>query len=224
MKTTKILTILVAATLPFFAACVSKAERQCIVAEQAEQARLAKEAERKRLAEEARLAKERAKRERLAAIKANMLAEKTGIRSCLQSEIFPAEEKLSEDEQSRGWTLLTDFGEEQMPQLTERCTAARRNFLEAKANLAELTAALKAEDPSFDSNAASDKRSANRRSRDEAKPQANPVFEAAKNRWLDLARNIGGCATSSRTIIPRSRSARSRRTSSPLRTKPSRTF
>lgn len=137
--------------------------------------------------EKARLEKERAERERIEAIKTAMREERDVLRARLQREIFPAEEKLSEEERSRGWTLLTEFGEAHMPRLMERCVTARRNQFEADANLDELVAALKAEDPSFNPDADSDKHSANRRSRNDAKPQANPVFEAAKNRWLDLA-------------------------------------
>ncbi len=183
MKTHKLLTILAVATLPFFAACVSDAERQRIAAEQAEQAK-ARAEEEKRLAAE----QEERRQQALAEARKNLVAlEKQLVRARLLGEILPAEEKLSEEERSRGWALLTEFGEAHMPQLMDRCATARRNFLEAKANLAELVTALKAEDSSFDPDADSDTHSANRRSRDNAKPKTNPIFETAKNRWLDLA-------------------------------------
>ncbi len=119
-----------------------------------EKARLEKERQ--------RLEKERARQGR----KTVMREERDDLRARLQGEIFPAEEKLSEEERSRGWTLLTEFGEAHMPRLAERCSTARRNFLEAKANLSELVAALKAENSGL---------------------ETNDVFQAAKNRWLDLA-------------------------------------
>ena len=177
MKTHKLLTILAVATLPFFAACVSEAERQRIAAEQAK----ARAEEEERFAAEQEWRRQR--------VLANLVTREKEYfrRARLQGEILPAEEKLSEEERSRGWALLTEFGEAHMPQLMERCATARRNSLEAKANLAELVTALKAEDSSFDPNADSDKRSANRRSRDNAKPKTNPIFEKAKNRCLDLA-------------------------------------
>ena len=172
MKTHKLLTILAVATLPFFAACVSEAERQRIAAEQAK----ARAEEEERFAAEQEWRRQR--------VLANLVTREKEYfrRARLQGEILPAEEKLSEEERSRGWALLTEFGEAHMPQLMERCATARRNFLEAKANLDELVAALKAEDSSFDPNADSDKRS-----RNNAKPKTNPIFETAKNRWLDLA-------------------------------------
>lgn len=193
MKTHKLLTILAVATLPFFAACVSEAERQRIAAEQAEQARIAKEAAQKRAEEaakaraekEKRLAAEQEERRQQALAEARKILvalEKRPVRARLQGKIFPSEEKLREEERSRGWILLTEFGEAHMPQLMERCATARRNFLEAKANLAELVAALKAEDPSFNPDADSDNRSRNK-----AKSKTNPIFETAKNRLLALA-------------------------------------
>ena len=177
MKTNKLLTLFAVATLPFLASCISEAERQRIAAEKAEQARIAKEAEQKRLEEEARLEKERLERERVAELerlkkareeakKKRLLFEKQEIRERYLEEIRPSEQKLSEDERSRGRALLDAFGEEQMPVLAELCKNSRLVYLEAEANFDELINALKAENVDL---------------------KTNEVFQTAGNRWLDLA-------------------------------------
>ena len=156
MNPTKLLTILAVATLPFLASCVSEAERARIAAEQAEQARIAKEAEAKRQAEEARrqaeeekrIAAEREKQRKQALLAARedlINLEKRVLRTRLSGEIFRAEQKLSEKERSRGRALLDAFGEDQMPILVARYKEARQVFLEAEANLNELSKALAAE-------------------------------------------------------------------------------
>lgn len=165
MRTNKLLTLLAVATLPFLAACVSEAERARRAAEQAK----------------------RIKIEHANALKAFDASEKKMIRENLQIQIFPAEQKLSEEERSRGWTLLETFGDEQMPILTEKCRTARRNYLEAEANLKELVAALKAENPNFNANTDADKHYRRRHRRTEEKQTVNPVYDAAQNRMLDLA-------------------------------------
>lgn len=172
MKPTKLLTVLAVATLPFLASCVSEAERARIAAEQAEQARIAKEAEAKRQAEEV-------KRQ---AIRLNHYEKR--MTSVDVEGLLAREKALSEEERSRGWVLLETFGEEQMPALAEKCKTARRNCLEAEANLKELITALKAEDPNFNPYPEENERF-RRRHREEQ--TTNPIFEAAKNRWLDLA-------------------------------------
>ena len=161
MRTNKLLTLLAVATLPFLASCISEAERARRAAEQAK----------------------RIKIEHANALKAFEESEKQMIRESLQIQIFPAEQKLSEEERSRGWTLLETFGDEQMPILTEKCRTARRNYLEAEANLKELVAALKAEDPNFNANTDANERYR----RTEEKQTTNPVYDAAQNRMLDLA-------------------------------------
>lgn len=172
MKPINLLTILAVATLPFLASCVSEAERARIAAEQAELARIAKEAEAKRRAEEA-------KRQeiRLKCYEGQMMFLNV-------AGILTGEKTLSEEERSRGWALLEEFGEEQMPILAEKCKTVRRNCLEAEANLKELITALKAEDPNFDPNPEKDKRGHHRNGEGQSK---NPIFSAAKNRWLALA-------------------------------------
>ena len=93
-------------------------------------------------------------------------SEKQQIFQRLREEIFPAEQKLSEEERSRGRTLLDAFGEEHMPLLTEKCGEARRKYLEAEANFEELVKALKAENIDL---------------------KTNPVFQSAGRNWLSLA-------------------------------------
>lgn len=93
-------------------------------------------------------------------------SERQLIFQSLQYEIFPAEQKLSESERSRGRTLLDAFGEEHMPRLTEKCGEARRKYLEADANLEELIKALKAENIDL---------------------KTNDVYQAAERNWLSLA-------------------------------------
>ncbi len=206
MKIGRVLAVLAIATLPFFASCVSNAERQKHAervriakeverkrvaerariakdvaqkraAEEAEQARIAKEAARKRAEEEAkaraeeekRLATEQEKRRQQALVEArkkNAAFERQLIRERFFDEVFSSEGKLSEEERSRGWTLLTEFGETHMPRIIERCATARRNALVASENFRDLVVALKAENSGL---------------------ETNDVFQAAKNRWLDLS-------------------------------------
>lgn len=175
MKPTKLLTVLAVATLPFLASCVSEAERARIAAEQAEQARIAKEAEAKRQAEEVKRQAIRLKYYEKRMISVNM------------ETLLAKEKALSEEERSRGRALLEAFGEEQMPVLTEKCKTARRNCLEAEANLKELITALKAEDPNFNPDLEENESSRRCRGRDGETQKANPIFNAARNRWLDLA-------------------------------------
>ena len=146
----KILAALAIAALPFIAGCVSEAERQRIAVEKAEQARLAKleqerlerERREKAEAERQRIAAEKAEQARLAKLEQERL-EKQGILNRLQSEIFPAEERLSEEERSRGRALLDAFGDEHMPALAERCRDARKAYLEAEAGFKALFATLR---------------------------------------------------------------------------------
>lgn len=164
-----------------------------------EKARLEKEREeRARLErlERQRLEKERAERERIETIKTAMREERDALRARLQGEIFPAEEKLSEEERSRGWALLTEFGEAHMPQLMERCATARRSQFEASANLNELIAALNEEGFDKDVNAAvlslcaKEQKTLEQilpRLRDDIKPKINAIYQAEGNRLLDLA-------------------------------------
>ena len=169
----KILAALALAALPFIAGCVSAAERQRIAAEKAEQARLAKleqerverERREKAAAERQRLAAEKAERERLAKLEQERL-EKQGILNRLQSEIFPAEERLSEEERSRGRALLDAFGDEHMPALAERCRDARKAYLEAEAGFKALSATLK---------------------KDNIDPKTNDVFQTAGRNYLNKA-------------------------------------
>ena len=169
----KILAALALAALPFIAGCVSAAERQRIAAEKAEQARLAKleqerverERREKAAAERQRLAAEKAERERLAKLEQERL-EKQGILNRLQSEIFPAEERLSEEERSRGRALLDAFGDEHMPALAERCRDARKAYLEAEAGFKALSATLR--EKNID-------------------PKTNDVFQTAERNYLNKA-------------------------------------
>ena len=169
----KILAALAIAALPFIAGCVSEAERQRIAAEKAEQARLAKlEQERlergrreKAEAERQRVAAEKAERERLAKLEQERL-EKQVILNRLQSEIFPAEERLSEEERSRGRALLDAFGDEHMPALAERCRDARKAYLEAEAGFKALSATLR--EKNID-------------------PKTNDVFQTAGRNYLNKA-------------------------------------
>lgn len=169
----KILAALAIAALPFIAGCVSEAERQRIAAEKAEQARLAKlEQERlergrreKAEAERQRVAAEKAERERLAKLEQERL-EKQVILNRLQSEIFPAEERLSEEERSRGRALLDAFGDEHMPALAERCRDVRKAYLEAEAGFKALSATLR--EKNID-------------------PKTNDVFQTAGRNYLNKA-------------------------------------
>ncbi len=112
-------------------------------------------------------------------------SEKQQIFQRLQEEIFPEEQKLSEEERSRGRALLDAFGEEHMPLLAEQCKKARTRYLETEANLKELVAALKAEDPNFSPEDAVS-RHPNRQGTDNSQKE-NPVYSAAKARCLELA-------------------------------------
>ena len=169
----KILAALAIAALPFIAGCVSEAERQRIAAEKAEQARLAKlEQERlergrreKAEAERQRVAAEKAERERLAKLEQERL-EKQVILNRLQSEIFPAEERLSEEERSRGRAVLDAFGDEHMPARAERCRDARKAYLEAEAGFKALSATLR--EKNID-------------------PKTNDVFQTAGRNYLNKA-------------------------------------
>lgn len=165
MKPTKLLTVLAVATLPFLTSCVTEAERARRAAEEARQAKIAAQKVLKDFEE----------------------TEKNYVRCRLEEEIFPSEQKLSEEERSRGWSLLETFGEDQMPVLAGKCKTARRNCLEAEANLKELITALKAEDPNFNPDPEEEDRSRCSRGRDREAQKVNPIFDAAKNRWLDLA-------------------------------------
>lgn len=132
-----------------------------------EEERLAAIEAEKRRAEEERQRLEQERVEALKAMENSMeIEEKQRIRSRLQSEIFPAEDELSEEERSRGYALLTSFGEAQMPNLAERVASARRDYLEAKANLEELAKTLRDENIELKKNA---------------------VYQAAELRMLDLA-------------------------------------
>lgn len=210
VKPTKLLTILAVATLPFLASCVSEAERARIAAEQAEQARVSKEAEAKRQAEEARrqaeeekrIAAEREKQRKQALLAARedlINLEKRVLRTRLSGEIFRAEQKLSEKERSRGRALLDAFGEDQMPILVARYKEARQVFLEAEANLNELLKAFAAEGVDVEINktvlfACAEKqkpldvlKEELKEEQEEVIPKINDIFQAAGNRWLDLA-------------------------------------
>lgn len=165
MNPTKLLTVLALATLPFLVGCVSEAERARRAAEEAWQAKIAAQK----------------------VLKDFEKTEKNYVRCRLEGEIFPSEQKLSEEERARGWVLLETFGEEQMPVLAEKCKTARRNCFEAEANLKELITALKAEDPNFNPDTGENESFRRRRGRDREAQKANPIFDAAKNRWLDLA-------------------------------------
>lgn len=133
----KILAALAIAALPFIAGCVSEAERQRIAAEKARLAKL----EQERLGKQVFLNR-------------------------LQSEIFPAEERLSEEERSRGRALLDAFGDEHMPALAERCRDARKAYLESEAGLKALFATLK---------------------KDNIDPKTNEVFQTAGRNCLNKA-------------------------------------
>ena len=151
----------------------AEAERQRIAVEKAEQARLAKleqerlerERREKAEAERQRLAAEKAERERLAKLEQERL-EKQGTLNRLQSEIFPAEERLSEEERSRGRALLDAFGDEHMPALAERCRDARKAYLEAEAGFKALSATLR--EKNID-------------------PKTNDVFQTAERNYLNKA-------------------------------------
>ena len=177
---------------------------------EAEQKRIAEEkAERERQAalERERLEKERLERERLAELERQRLEKerqetmreslgKKILRVGIRTEIFIPEDKLTEEERSRGWVLLEAFGEEYMPVLTERCREARQIFLESKANLDELVTALHAEGTNTNINSEFlwavvenevSPTALKERQKPEIRVQINDIFQAAGNRWVDLA-------------------------------------
>lgn len=144
MKTKLIISIIGLLTLSLCSACVSEAERQRIEAE-----RLEKE----RQEREAKEAAERAERERLVALRAKVEMEQT-IAAKLDL-ISENNQKLSDEERSRGNALLSAFANEHLPLLAEKYNAIRTKCLEADANFGELLAALKADglDPNKDETA-----------------------------------------------------------------------
>ena len=143
----------------------AEAERQRVAAEKAERERLAKLEQERMERERQRLAAEKAERERLAKLEQELL-EKQVILNRLQSEIFPAEERLSEEERSRGRALLDAFGDEHMPALAERCRDARKAYLEAEAGFKALSATLR--EKNID-------------------PKTNDVFQTAGRNYLNKA-------------------------------------
>lgn len=174
-----------------------KAERERQAA--LERERLEKERlERERLAEleRQRLEKERQEKERKETAKMREALGKKILRTSIRTEIFLPEQKLSEEERSRGWSLLESFGEEHMPTLTERCKEARQAFLESKANLDELSAALRTEGTNIGINSEFlwavvenevDPKALKAQQSPEIRSQINDIFQAAGTRWLDLA-------------------------------------
>lgn len=169
------------------------------------------EAEQKRIAEEKaereRLEKERLERERLAELERQRLEKerqetmreslgKKILRVGIRTEIFIPEDKLTEEERSRGWVLLEAFGEEYMPVLTERCREARQIFLESKANLDELVTALHAEGTNTNINSKFlwavvenevSPEALKKQQDPDVRDQINDIFQAAGTRWVDLA-------------------------------------
>ena len=145
---------------------VERAERERLerereakeAAERAEQERLARiEAERlekERLEREAKEAAERAERERIEALHTKVDFEKQIVAIKLDS-ILENNQKLSDEERSRGNALLLAFANEHLPLFAEKYKAIRTKCLEAEANFNELLAALKADglDPNKDETA-----------------------------------------------------------------------
>lgn len=134
-------------------------------AERAEQERLARiEAERlekERQERETKEAAERAERERIErerqakeAPKKRVEMEKQIVEIKLDS-ILENNQKLSDEERSRGNALLLAFANEHLPLFAEKYKAMRTKSLEAEANFNELLAALKADglDPNKDETA-----------------------------------------------------------------------
>ncbi len=99
---------------------------------------------------EAKEAAERAERERIEAfeMEKQMIATKLNL-------IFKNNQKLSNEEGSRGNALLLAFANEHLPLFAEKYKAIRTKSLEAEANFNELLAALKADglDPNKDETA-----------------------------------------------------------------------
>ncbi len=174
------------------------------------------EAEQKRVAEEeARREKERIERERKEALETLKDLEIAALSVRMIEEVLAGEKKLSKEESSRGRVLIEAFGEEQMPALLECYKQARQAFLEADANLNELVAALRAEGVNTKLNfeilgacaknlLTFDEFVADLKEEDQTKciarygselwwqrqdvlAAANDIFQAAGNRWLDLA-------------------------------------
>ena len=176
MKTKLIISIIGLLTLSLCSACVSEAERQRIEAEKQRQAEIARveaekaekeRAERERLARieleriqkarqerEAKEAAERAERERLEGLREKADSEKRIIAIKLDL-ISKDNQKLSNEEHSRGNALLLAFANEHLPLFAEKYKAIRTKTLEAEANFNELLAALKADglDPQKDETA-----------------------------------------------------------------------
>ncbi|MBE6402032.1 MAG: hypothetical protein E7037_08435 [Verrucomicrobia bacterium] len=176
-----------------------EAEQKRIAEEKAEQKRIAEEkAERERLAEleRQRLEKERQEKMRKETAKMREALGKKILRTSIRTEIFIPEQKLSEEERSRGWALLEVFGEEYMPTLTERCKEARQAFLESKGNLDELSSALRAEGTNIDINSEFlwavvenevSPEALKKQQDPDVRDQINDIFQAAGTRWVDLA-------------------------------------
>lgn len=148
MKTKLILSTIGLLTLSLCSSCDSEAERQSIEAEkqyQEEVARVkAEKAEKERREQRKRLATLRLKVE----IEKQMIATKLNL-------IFENNQKLSDEERSRGNALLSAFANEHLPLFAEKYKAMRTKSLEAEANFNELLAALKADglDPNKDETA-----------------------------------------------------------------------
>ena len=100
--------------------------------------------QRERQEREAKEAAERAERERIEEMGKQML-----------NLIFENNQKLSDEERSRGNALLLAFANEHLPLFAEKYKAIRTKSLEAEANFNELLAALKADglDPNKDETA-----------------------------------------------------------------------
>ena len=123
-------------------------------AERAEQERLARIEVERLEKREAKEAAERAERERIEALHAKVEMEKQMIVTKLDL-IFENNEKLSDEECSRGNALLSAFANEHLPLFAEKYKAIRTKSIEAEANFYELLAALKADglDPNKDETA-----------------------------------------------------------------------
>ncbi len=173
--------------------------------------------EKERLERERRAELERQEKERKEAAKMWESLEKKMLRRSMRNKVFLSEKKLSEEERSRAWALLEAFGEEHMPTLTDRCKEARQLFLESKVSLDELAVALRAEGINMDVNSeflwgvveseifpeelnVRQKQEIRARKGDsefflflrwwkkpEIQSQINDIFQAAGNRWVDLA-------------------------------------
>ncbi len=166
---------------------------------EAEQKRIAEEkAERERQAalERERLEKERQEKERKETAKMREALGKKMLQRFIKDEVFLPEQKLSEEERSRGWSLLESFGEEHMPTLTERCKEARLLRLESGANMEELSDALRAEGTNIDINSKFlwvvvenevDPKALKAQQSPEIRVQINDIFQEVGVRWVNLA-------------------------------------